>query len=156
MRARQLVASLLLLTAVLVTGRLSAQTISVRAMRGLSFGTVVPGVPSHVLRTDPVNSGQFEIQGPFLTFIRLTFTLPSVLNGPSGATMPLSFATNDAGYSISNSIGSQTAFDPHQSYTTLIWIGGRSGVFLGGTVSPIPSQRAGNYSATVVLTVVVL
>jgi hypothetical protein len=103
-----------------------------------------------------VNSGQFEIQGPFLTFIQLTFTLPALLNGPSGATMPLSFATNDAGYSFNNTIGSQTAFDPHQPRSTVIWIGGRSGVFLGGTVSPVPGQRAGSYTGTVVLTVVVL
>lgn len=156
MSFRRVVLFLLCLLPALAASRLDAQTISVRGMRGLSFGTVVPGVPSHILRTDPVNSGQFEIQGPFLTFIRLTFTLPTVLNGPSGATMPLSFATNDAGYSFNNTIGSQTAFDPNQPHQTLIWFGGRSGVFLGGTVSPTAGQRAGNYTATVVLTVVVL
>jgi hypothetical protein len=108
------------------------------------------------MRTDPINSGQFEIRGPFLTFIRLTFTLPTVLNGPLGATMPLTFAANDAGYSYNNTIGSQTAFNPNQSYQTLIWIGGRSGVFLGGRVSPAAGQRAGSYTGTVVLSVVVL
>lgn len=145
-----------LLMAALASRSAGAQTITVRGVRGLTFGTVVPGVPAQVLRTDPVNSGQFEIQGPFLTFIRLTFTLPAVLNGPLGATMPLTFAANDAGYSYNNTIGSQTAFNPHQPYSTLIWIGGRSGVFLGGTVSPVVGQRAGGYTGTVVLSVVVL
>jgi hypothetical protein len=135
---------------------LTGQTVTVRGVRGLAFGTVVPGIPSQVLRTDPVNSGQFEIRGPFLTFIRLTFTLPPVLNGPLGATMPLSFGATDAGYSYSNSIGSQTAFNPAQPFSTLIWIGGRSGVWIGGTASPAPSQRAGAYTGTITLTVVVL
>jgi hypothetical protein len=117
---------------------------------------VVPGVPSRVLRTDPVNCGQFEIQGPNRTRIRLSLTLPTVLNGPSGATMPLTFATNDAGYSTTNTITSQTAFNPHRSLTTRIRRGGRTGVFLGGTASPAAGQRAGGYTATVVLSVVVL
>ena len=130
--------------------------ITVQGIRGLAFGTVIPGVPSQVLRTDAVNSGQFEIRGPFLTFIRLTFTLPAVLNGPLGATMPVTFTTSDAGYSFSNVITNQTAFSPLAPYQTLIWIGGRSGVWLGGTVSPVAGQRAGNYTGTVVLSVVVL
>jgi len=145
------------LFAPLASRGLGAQ-INVRAVRALTFGTVIPGVPSVVLRTDPLNSGQFEIRGgQFLTIIRLTFTLPSVLNGPTGATMPLTFATNDAGYSFINSINSQTAFNPHQPYTTVKGIGGgATGVFLGGRVTPAVNQRAGSYTGTVVLSVVVL
>jgi hypothetical protein len=143
------------LFALLASRELGAQ-ITVLSVRGLAFGTVIPGVPSVVSRTDPVNSGQFEIRGPFLTFIRLTFTLPTVLNGPLGATMPVSFATNDAGYSFNNTITNQNAFNPNQPYTTLIWIGGRSGVWLGGGVTPTVGQRAGAYTGTVVLSVVVL
>lgn len=156
MRKRSVVVlALCVALALLANQRLAAQ-ITVRGVRGLTFGTVVPGIPAQILRTDAVNSGQFEIRGPFLTFIRLTFTLPTTLNGPLGATMPLAFAANDAGYSFNNTIGSQTAFNPNQSYQTLIWIGGRSGVWLGGTVSPTAGQRAGGYTGTVVLSVVVL
>lgn len=156
MTKRSVVALIFCLALTFGASRSVAAQITVRGVRGLAFGTVVPGIPGQVLRTDPVKSGQFEIQGPFLTFIRLTFTLPTVLNGPLGATMPLSFAANDAGYSISNAIGNQTAFNPAQSYQSLIWIGGRSGVWLGGRVAPIAGQRAGNYTGTVVLSVVVL
>jgi hypothetical protein len=141
--------------AAVAAGQLGAQ-VNVRGVRGLTFGTVVPGIPSQILRTDPLNSGQFEIQGPRFWLIRLTFILPAVLNGPAGATLPLSFATNDAGYSFNNTIGNQIAFNPHQPYTTIILFGGRSGVFLGGTASPAAGQRAGAYTGTVVLTVVVL
>ncbi len=157
MRKRSLTVLFCTLFGLLASRGLGAQ-INVRTVRGLAFGTVIPGVPSVVLRTDPVNSGQFEIRGgQFLSIIRLTFTLPTVLNGPLGATMPLSFATNDAGYSFTNSINSQTAFNPNQPYTTVKGIGGgATGVFLGGRVTPAANQRAGSYTGTVVLSVVVL
>ena len=138
----------------LVAG-LRAQNVQVTGVRGLAFGTVLPGVPLHILRTDPVNSGQFEVRGPPPKLLQLTLTLPTVLAGPSGATMPLSFATNDAGVSLTNIITSQIAIDPNRPYTTAL-INNRLGVFLGGTVSPIPTQRAGAYTATVILSVVVL
>lgn len=150
------VALIFCLALALTASRGLGAQVTVRGIRGLSFGTVVPGVPARVLRTDPVNSGQFEIQGPFLTIVRYTFTLPAALNGPLGATMPVTFATNDAGWSRTNSIADQQAINPHQSHTRILWTGGRAGVFLGGTVSPAAGQRAGSYTATVVLSVVVM
>jgi len=141
--------------AALAVGPAVAQSVTVRGVRGLGFGTVLPGVPSHTLRTDPVNSGQFELRGPPPKLVILTFTLPTVLNGPLGATMPISFATNDAGYSVTNAIGSQVAFNPNLPFLRVLG-NNRVGVFLGGTVSPILSQRAGGYTGTVVLSVVVL
>jgi hypothetical protein len=156
MRIRRVVTLFVsLLLTWLAARSLGAQSISVRGVRGLIFGTVVPGVPARVLRTDAANSGQFEVRGPPPKLIQMTLTLPAALNGPAGATMPLSFATNDAGYSITNSIASQIAFDPNRTYTTFL-ITNRVGVFLGGTVSPSVGQRAGSYSGTVVLSVVVL
>jgi hypothetical protein len=129
--------------------------IQVTGIRNLTFGTVLPGVPTHVLRTDPVRSGQFEVRAPPPKTVVLTLTLPTVLNGPLGATMPLSFATNDAGFSSTNVITSQVAFNPLVVYTAAM-VNNRVGIFLGGTVSPSPTQRAGAYTGTVVLSVVVL
>ena len=145
------------LLATLAAGRGVAQGagVTVRGVRGLSFGTVLPGVPMHTLRTDPVNSGQFEVRGPPPKLIQITFTLPTVLNGPAGATMTLTFATNDAGFSAANTIGSQVAFNPNQAFATAL-VNNRVGVFLGGTVSPAGVQPAGSYTGTVVLSVVVL
>jgi len=138
-----------------LAGSVAAQQFTVRGVRGLSFGTVLPGVPVHTLRTDPVNSGQFELRGPPPKFIVITLSLPTVLDGPAGATMPVSFATNDAGFSQQNIIGSQVAFDPNQSFSTQMG-NGRTAVFIGATVSPALGQRAGGYTATLVLSVVVL
>ena len=86
--------------------------------------------------------------------MNLSFTLPSALSGPSGATLPLSYTAGDAGYSTNGNIGSQVAFDPRTSFTTTLSNAGRGSVFLGCTARPAANQRAGSYSAVLTLTVV--
>ena len=130
-----------------------AQQTSVTGVRPLVFGTVFPGVPSSVLRTDPLNSGQFDLKAHPGGTASLTFLLPAVMTGPAGATLPLVFGGNDAGFSPSQSIGSQVAFDPPTSYLAT-FVGNRASVFLGGTANPSAGQRAGNYTGTITLTVV--
>ena len=127
--------------------------LTVSGVRGLTFGAVLPGVPRVVLRTDPANSGQFNITGNKLNQVRLTFTLPAVMTGPAGATMPLTFGGSDAGYSDTQSITSQVAFDPKQSFLATLNKKGRGSVFIGSTARPSTSQRAGPYTGTLTLTV---
>jgi|SRR5881628_1606127 len=150
MRAPLTVVSLLVFAA---TPPLAAQQTSVTGVRPLAFGTVLPGVPTVVLRTDPVNSGQFDFKGHPGGSASLTFLLPAVMTGPAGATMLLVFGANDAGFSASQSINSQVAFDPRTPYLAT-FSGNRASVFLGGMVNPSAGQRAGNYTGTVTLTVV--
>jgi hypothetical protein len=150
MRAALAVVSFLV---VATTQPVGAQQTSVTGVRPLAFGTVVPGVPSVVLRTDPVNSGQFDLKGHPGGSVSLTFLLPAVMTGPAGATMVLVFGANDAGFSASQSINSQVAFDPRTPYLATL-SGNRASVFLGGTVNPSTGQRAGSYTGTVTLTVV--
>ena len=70
------------------------------------------------------------------------------------AAMPLSFGASDAGYSQSQSIGSQVTFDPRTSFiASTLNQQGRGSVFLGGTANPTTNQRAGSYTATITLTV---
>lgn len=136
---------------------LSAQRpLTINGVRGLTFGAVFPGVPRVVSRTDPANSGQFNFRGPNRRFVLLTFSLPSAMTGPGGAQMPLVFGSSDAGYSRQQTIGSQVGFDPKQPFTGRLSNNGRGAVFLGGTASPAPNQRAGAYTATVILTVTLL
>src|SRR5713101_211177 len=145
----------LLAFALLGGGSLTAQrAISVQGVRSLTFGAVLPGVPRVIPRTDPVGSGQFNITGARNSQVQLTFTLPSAMTGPSGATMPIAFAGNDAGYSQSQAIGSQVAFDPKQSFLATLNSRGRGSVFVGATARPAPTQRAGSYTATLTLNVV--
>ncbi len=149
--------SVALIGALLVAVPLHAQRpLTVTGVRGLTFGAVLPGVPRIILRTDPANSGEFDIRGPNNSQMLLSFVLPVAMTGPSGALMPLSFGAGDAGYSQSQSIGSQVGFDPKQPFTATLSNNGRGAVFVGGTANPTTNQRAGAYTATLILNVTVL
>jgi len=130
--------------------------LNVTGVRGLTFGVVFPGVPRVVLRTDAANAGQFDIGHAKFSPIQITFTLPAVMSGPAGATMPLVFGANDGGYSSPETITSQVGFDPRVAFATALDKNGRAAVFLGGRAQPAPSQRAGNYTATITMTITVL
>jgi hypothetical protein len=150
-----------IVTGVLVLGATSSlqaqgRPLTVTGQRGLTFGVVLPGVPRVVLRTDPANSGEFEIRGPNRGQVLLTFVLPLAMTGPAGAVMPLAFGASDAGYSQSQAIGSQVGFDPKQPFTANLPNNGRASVFVGATANPASNQRAGAYTGTLTLTVTVL
>jgi len=129
--------------------------LTVTGIRGVTFGAVLPGVPRVVLRTDPANSGQFDLKGP-KSNVLLSFVLPLTMTGPAGAQMPLIFGASDAGYSLTQAIGSQVGFDPKQPFTAVLPNNGRGSVFLGATANPATNQRAGAYTATIILNVTVL
>ena len=135
--------------------RLAAQgrPVTVSGVRPLVFGAVFPGVPLFIARTDPANSGQFDLTGNKNSQVRLVFTLPAAMAGPAGATMPLAFGGSDAGYSDTQAIGSQVAFDPKQPFLATLSKNGRGSVFIGGTAQPGSAQRAGPYTGTLTLTV---
>jgi hypothetical protein len=129
--------------------------LTVTGMRGVTFGAVLPGVPRVVLRTDPANSGEFDIKGP-KGQVLLSFVLPLTMTGPAGALMPLNFGASDAGFSQTQAIGSQVGFDPKQTFTATLSNNGRGSVFVGATANPVTNQRAGPYTATIILNVTVL
>lgn len=131
------------------------QPVQVTGLRSIDFGTVFPGVPRSVFRTDALNSGQINIRAASGSQLQLTFALPTGMSGPGGTTMPLSFGGDDAGFSATQSVTSQVGFDPRVPFVaTMGGPPGRASVFLGGTVTPLASQPAGSYTATITLTVV--
>jgi hypothetical protein len=131
------------------------QPVRVNGVQSVSFGTVFPGIAKSVLRTDALNSGRFDIRAAAGSQLQLSFALPTVMTGPGGVTMPLSFAGNDAGFSATQSVASQVGFDPRVPFVaTLGPPPGRAAVFLGGTVTPLAAQPAGSYTGTITLTVV--
>lgn len=152
----RLCAYTLALSVLTASSLVGQKPISVTGVRALNFGTVLPGVPAVVSRTNGMNAGQLDLTGPHDTQALITFTLPLVMTGPAAATIPLQFGASDGGYSQSQSIASQVAFDPKQPFTITFSGQGRGSVFLGGTAQPAPTQRAGSYSATVTLTLVSL
>lgn len=133
------------------------QPVRVNGVRSVVFGTVFPGIPRSVLRTDALNSGQFDVRAASGTQLQLTFALPPNMTGPGGAAMPLSFGGDDAGFSTTQSVANQVGFDPRLPFVaTMGGPPGRASVFLGGTVTPLVSQPAGSYTGTITLTVVYL
>jgi Domain of unknown function (DUF4402) len=134
-------------------GQLRAQLLSVSGVRNLAFGDVIPGVPNTVQPTDLIRSGQFDIVGPSLAQVEITFALPTTLSGGGGATMPISFGATSAGYSSSGAIGSQAPFDPRAPFRTNLSLLGRGSTFIGGALGPAGTQTAGSYSGSVAMAV---
>lgn len=129
--------------------------IRVEGVKPLAFGVVIAGTPVMVLRTDPVRAGQIDVAAQPNATIILQLVLPSEMTGPLGATLPVSFGANDAGYSPVSVIGAQTAFDPASSTVVVTNTrNGRGSVYLGGTATPSINQPPGNYVGVVTLTVV--
>lgn len=155
-RATGLLCILLLGGAAALTAQRGRRPVRARGVRSLAFGTLLPGIPQPVSAGDPLRSGQFDISGTRFSTVQLVFSLPTAMVGPAGATLPLVFGPNDAGYSVSQSVTAQVGFDPRAPFLATMSRTGRGSVFLGGTAQPSMSQPPGPYSGTVTLTVVFL
>jgi hypothetical protein len=131
-----------------------AAQVQVNRVDDLRFGNVLAGVPKTMLRTDPAGAGRYDIITPPNAFLIIRFTLPSVMTGPGGATMPLSFSGTTAGYSDAQVITSQIGFSPTAG-TFRRSTDGRASVFLGGTVTPAAAQVAGSYTGIITLSLTV-
>lgn len=141
--------------ALLATASPASAQITLSGVRDLAFGAVITGVATHVLPTDAVKSGQFRVQASNGTRVRLQFTLPNRLNGPAGATMPLSFGATDGMLSGNAGNNNLVIFDPNNSQNVQVVPSTPIIVFLGGTVSPPANQAFGAYANTITLTITV-
>ena len=68
---------------------LSGQVV-VSAERDLDFGVVFRGVPSTVDPTDAVKAGRIVVTTPRNVQFRVSFSVPTLLQGNGSATMPIS------------------------------------------------------------------
>jgi hypothetical protein len=135
----------------------AAAQVSVAGIRDLAFGPVIIGIPSTVSPSDAVRSGQYRFTAPAGSRVRIDFALPSQLNGPASAKLPIKFGKTDA-VVVGNAPGSvPTALDPNPKANLKFDMGTSTAanIFLGGTVTPAGSQAPGSYVATVVLTVTI-
>ncbi len=130
--------------------RLQAQQFKVTKAADLTFGNLFSNVPLTIRPTDG-NSGRYVITGPKNKAVKLVFTLPSVMS--SGVTMPISFGPLSGGYSQSSSGSNMQFFDPRTPPTITLPDAGAVYIFIGGTVQPGSGQRAGPYTATILLDV---
>ena len=135
----------------------AAAQVSVAGIRDLAFGPVIIGIPSTVAPSDAVRSGQYRFTAPAGSRVRIDFDLPSQLNGPASAKLPIKFGKTDA-VIVGNAPGSvPTALDPNPKANLKFDMGTSTAanIFLGGTVTPAGNQAPGSYVATVVLTVTI-
>jgi hypothetical protein len=146
---------LVLALAVGTTRGVSAQ-LTVTGLRNLAFGPVIQGIASTVTPNDPVKSGQFEFITPLGSQVRIQFTLPTRLNGPSGGRLTIAFGTTDAIALGQGPTSVPVTFNPNTAQTFNIVSSNRIWVFLGGRVTPTATQTTGAYTNTVTLTITIL
>lgn len=125
--------------------------IRVDVVQPLNFGTLIAGVPETVLPTDPIRAARLDLEARNRGNVLVWFLLPDELQGPGGASIPLDFPPNAAGFSPSGSIGSQSAFNPSGIRFLSLPADGTASLFLGGDASPPAQAAVGQYSATISL-----
>ncbi|HEX9895356.1 MAG TPA: hypothetical protein VGA78_15615 [Gemmatimonadales bacterium] len=130
----------------------SAQ-VSVVGARDLQFGFVALGVPTVVLPTDAVKSGQWTLTAPVGTRIQIRLTPPNQLLGPAGATMPVNFQNGDVFVQGTWSGALQEFFNPNATKNFRFTGGTQAILRLGGQVTPAGNQSTGPYANTVVCTI---
>ncbi len=136
-------------------------TISVTASSPLAFGDVMQGVPASIANNN-ASAAIFEITGQAGSGADLYLQLPEYLALSDGSDrMTITFGSTDA------SVDTTGAADPAAMNAGKGWqntnpynlpaaaVIGAAGtdVYLGGKVIPSPSQKAGNYSGDIILTV---
>jgi len=136
--------------------------LSITATQALIFGTVYQGVPKSIAENVTASSGIFTISGQGLAGVALYAQLPEYLSTATGDDrMPVAFSTTDAAYDTTANAdpatpggGALANIDPHAIPSTTVIGGlGASHLFLGGRVLPSPNQKAGAYTADVIVTV---
>jgi hypothetical protein len=143
----------LMLSMLLAAPALSAQRpVRVDARQDISFGTVFPGVPVTVAPSSS-QSAQFSVTGPKFTQAVIVFTLPNSMTSTSGGSMQMQYGPTAAAYSPSGSAGDEIVFDPNAPFTITFDNNGKGVIYLGATLLPSGSQRGGNYSATLTLSI---
>ena len=123
------------------------------ARRDLTFGTILPGIPSRVLTTNVGGSGLFEIKGAEHEAVRIEFLLPSSLTSDGGDELPLTFGPGDGAAVADGAGGHGVSFDPRQPLIATLGANGILFIQLGGTALPSSGQDAGSYRATIFLSV---
>jgi hypothetical protein len=144
--------------------------VTASGVRPLNFGVVVPGTTVSVAPQTP-QGAEFHIGGLLgRKSVDITLTLPAVLAGPAGATIPLSFAGANAAACELNLLGicqaaSLVAWDPVASPTTRVrptrfgpgpkvFVNDQLALYLGASVSAPATQRAGHYTASATVVIV--
>lgn len=140
--------------------------------RALQFGVIVPGTTTVTVLPRTRSGGEFRIAGVRnRKSVDISFTLPTQLTGPGGASIPLSFngdfaALCEIDASGACDLASLVAWNPVTTPTfhdlptrykpgRKVFTYDAYQVYLGGSASPSTTQRQGTYSASIGVLLVV-
>jgi hypothetical protein len=154
------------------TADILASPLTAIGTRALRFGVIVPGTATVTVLPGTAAGGEFRIAGvKNRKSVDISFTLPTQLNGPAGASIPLSFNGNFAGLCEVDTSGACEAasFVTWNPVTTpsfrdqptrykpgrKVFAFDSYQVYLGGTASPSATQRQGTYTASIGVLLVV-
>lgn len=138
--------------------------LAVSSTHDLVFGDVLQGVPHDASKILVADAAVFQVSGAGGSEISMFLELPDYLWNSAGGSedrLVISFSSTDAdidttaaGTPAVHGLGAIVDEDPYDLPDTEL--GGADNIlqiFLGGTVHPSVDQRAGSYSADIVLTV---
>jgi hypothetical protein len=134
--------------------------LQVTAGQALDFGNVYQGVAKSVAKND-ASAGVFTIAGQSLSQVSIYMQMPEFMATASGDDrMSLAFGTQDAHVDTTANAAPNTPgagypnVNPRSFPTvTLRQANGTVHIFIGGRVTPSINQKAGAYTADVILTV---
>ena len=124
----------------------------VRPLQNLTFGFLLPGVPTSIDAAQITRSGQIQVESPLGTNFEIRYTLPTVMNG-AGTTLPVSFGTTDGGAAPSANPAAMQRFNPNNPTRWQLVTTTRATFFLGGRASPRVGQPVGGYTAPIIVTI---
>ena len=127
-----------------------AQAVTVSPEQGLSFGLLLPGTSETVALDDVARRGVIALAGS--GSLDVAFVLPSALLSPEGGSLPISFSAVSAGL-LASAGGATAPINPQQLQRVQLAPDRVMHLVLGGTAQPAASQRAGHYSARIVVIV---
>jgi hypothetical protein len=134
-----------------VSGTRSVPSLAALGVNNLNFGIVTAG-SAHAPTSIATDAGRFNISGEADAPVSISFVLPSVLNGPGAATIPIAFSGTD-GIEWSAFPLSNVRFDPSAVHLTTLNSFGLLVISIAGTITPPTGTISGLYSGTIQLTV---
>lgn len=154
------------------TAEILAAPLTGTGTSALQFGVIVPGTTTVTVLPRTSGGGEFRITGvKNRKSLDISFTLPTQLSGPAGASIPLSFNGNFAGLCEIDTSGAcvVASFVTWNPVTTpsfrdqptryqpgrKVFAYDAYQVYLGGIASPSATQRQGTYTASIGVLLVV-
>ena len=136
----------------LAHGAMGQAPLVVAPVQNLSFGALLPNVPTVIDPLQLTRSGQIRVQASIGATFEVRYTLPTVMSSGTSS-FPLVFGTSSAGAAASSTPSALIRFNPNVATRFVFVTTDRATFFLGGEARPRIGQRTGAYSAPIIVTI---